>query len=185
MPSATAFERIRGPQARGRRDVLGDLFIALQRTADRLMQGMEDALKQSGCTPVQYWVLRSLRQAGSAGMPSNQIVRDMTTHDPDMTRLLDKLEERDVVERWRDKDDRRVYRVKLTRHGARVFRDISKRVTETNKKQFSTIDKRKIEALTKMLGSINEAPIPICNRAKAKNNGSMNGRVVVRPMNGR
>ncbi|MBC7783534.1 MAG: MarR family transcriptional regulator, partial [Burkholderiales bacterium] len=73
---------------------MADLFIHVQRTADRLMQGLEDALRPTGITPVQYLVLRSLRQAGAAGMPSNQIVRDMTTHDPDMTRLLDKLEER-------------------------------------------------------------------------------------------
>lgn len=168
MPSASEFERIRGPVARGRLDLFGDLFIALQRTADRLMQGMEDALKQSGCTPVQYWVLRSLRQAGAGGMPSNQIVRDMTTHDPDMTRLLDKLEERGIVERWRDKSDRRVYRVKLTRDGARMFRDISKRVRETHRKQFSTIDKRRTESLTRTLGTINEVPIPVSSR-KVKN----------------
>ena len=168
MPTASEFERIRGPVVRGRRDTLGDLFIALQRTADRLMQGMVDALKQSGCTPVQYWVLRSLRQAGAGGIPSNQIVRDMTTHDPDMTRLLDKLEERGIVERWRDKSDRRVYRVKLTRDGTRMFRDINKRVRELHRKQFSTIDRRRSESLTRTLGTINEAPIPITPR-KAKN----------------
>jgi len=147
-------------QARGRRDVLADLFVAVQRTADRLMQGLEDALRRSGVTPVQYLVLRSLRQAGAAGMPSNQIVRGMTTHDPDMTRLLDKLEERAVIQRWRDKDDRRVYRVKLTRQGARLLRELSLITRELHRKQFNTIDRRKVKALTRLLETINEAPIP-------------------------
>lgn len=154
-----------GLQARGRRDVLADLFVAVQRTADRLMQGLEDALRRTGFTPVQYLVLRSLRQAGSAGMPSNQIVRGMTTHDPDMTRLLDKLEERGVIMRWRDKDDRRVYRVKLTRHGARQLRELSLITRELHRKQFNTIDRRKVKSLTRLLETINEAPIP------AKRNG--------------
>jgi len=93
-------------------------------------------------------------------MPSNQIVRGMTTHDPDMTRLLDKLEERGVIERWRDKDDRRVYRVKLTRHGARLLRELSQITRELHRKQFNTIDRRKVTTLTRLLESVNEAPIP-------------------------
>lgn len=149
-----------GPNSRGRRDVLADLFVAVQRTADRLMQGLEEALRQTGVTPVQYLVLRSLRQAGSAGMPSNQIVRGMTTHDPDMTRLLDKLEERAVITRWRDKDDRRVYRVKLTRQGARLLRELSQITRELHRKQFNTIDRRKVKSLTRLLEAINEAPVP-------------------------
>ena len=146
--------------ARGKRDELADLFMGLQRTADRLMQGLEDVLRRTGITPVQYLVLRSLREAGSAGMPSNRIARNMTTHDPDMTRLLDKLEERRVVQRWRDKDDRRVYRVKLTREGAVLLRELSRLTQELHRKQFNTIDRRKVRALVRLLEGVNAAPIP-------------------------
>lgn len=146
--------------ARGRRDSFVDLFMTLQRTADRLMQGLEDALRKTGITPVQYLVLRSLREAGVAGMPSNQIARNMTTHDPDMTRLLDKLEERDVIQRWRDKSDRRVYRVRLTREGAKLLRELTQITRELHRKQFNTIDLRQIKSLTRMLDAVNEAPIP-------------------------
>ena len=146
--------------SRGRRDGYSDLFLSLQRTADRLMQGLEDALRTTGITPVQYLVLRSLREAGSAGMPSNQIARNMTTHDPDMTRLLDKLEERDVITRWRDKDDRRVYRVKLTREGAILLRQLTKITRDLHRKQFNTLDGRQVKGLTRTLQAINDAPIP-------------------------
>lgn len=145
---------------RGRRDGFVDLFMTLQRTADRLMQGLEEALRRTGITPVQYLVLRSLRAAGSAGMPSNQIARNMTTHDPDMTRLLDKLEERDVITRWRDKTDRRVYRVKLTREGAILLRELSQITRDLHRKQFSTLDARQVKALTRTLSTVNDAPIP-------------------------
>ena len=146
--------------SRGRRDGYVDLFLSLQRAADRQMQGLEDALRRSGVTPVQYLVLRSLREAGSAGMPSNQIARNMTTHDPDMTRLLDKLEEREVIKRWRDKSDRRVYRVKLTREGAILLRELSLVTKELHRKQFSTLDRRQVQSLTRMLKNVNETPIP-------------------------
>ncbi|HEY0008268.1 MAG TPA: MarR family transcriptional regulator, partial [Tepidisphaeraceae bacterium] len=146
---------------RGRQDALADLFLGLQRTADRLMQGLEDALRPTRFTPVQYLVMRSLRQAGAEGMPSNQIVRDMTTHDPDMTRLLDKLERVGVIDRHRDREDRRIYRVKLTRHGARVLRGLSKLTQDLHRRQFNTINKRNVASLTRLLENVNEAPIPL------------------------
>ena len=104
--------------------------------------------------------MRSLRQAGAEGMPSNQIVRNMTTHDPDMTRLLDKLEKVGVINRHRDRDDRRIYRVKLTRHGARVLRGLTKLTQDLHRRQFNTINKRGVEVLGRLLAEVNEAPIP-------------------------
>jgi DNA-binding MarR family transcriptional regulator len=155
-----AFEDPADRRLRGKADPLSDLFLSVQRTADRLMQGLEDALRATGITPVQYLVMRSLRQAGAEGMPSNQIVRNMTTHDPDLTRLLDKLEEREVIERRRDRDDRRIYRVKLTRQGARVLRELTLRTRELHRQQFSRVHKRQIATLMHLLEDINEAPLP-------------------------
>jgi DNA-binding MarR family transcriptional regulator len=145
---------------RGKPDPLSDLFLAVQRTADRLMQGLEDALRATGITPVQYLVMRSLRQAGAEGMPSNQIARNMTTHDPDLTRLLDKLEEREIIARRRDREDRRIYRVKLTRQGARVLRELTLRTRELHRQQFSRVNKRNIATLMNLLEDVNEAPLP-------------------------
>jgi DNA-binding MarR family transcriptional regulator len=145
---------------RGRRNPHADLFLAIQRTADRLMQGLEDALRHTGITPVQYLVLRSLREAGAEGMPSNQIVRNMTTHDPDMTRLLDKLEERAIIERRRDRSDRRIYRVKLTRHGARLLRGLAKITADLHHRQFDCVSSSAGDKLKRLLECVNEAPIP-------------------------
>lgn len=145
---------------RGKPDPIGDLFLDIQRTADRLMRGLEDALRPTKITPVQYLVLRSLRRAGVEGMASNQIVREMTTHDPDMTRLLDKLESRGIVARKRDPEDRRIYRVSLTREGARVLKNLTKITRELHRRQFCTLNKRQVKQVTQLLGRINQAPIP-------------------------
>jgi len=155
-PEQTHHQRPR----RGRPDPLGDLFLDVQRTADRLMRGLEEALRPTRITPVQYLVLRSLRRAGAIGMPSNEIVREMTTHDPDMTRLLDKLEDRGIIERQRDREDRRIYRVSLTRSGVRLLKNLTKLTRELHRKQFTTISRRQALTLTRMLDSVNEAPIP-------------------------
>jgi MarR family transcriptional regulator, organic hydroperoxide resistance regulator len=149
-----------GRRTHGRPDPQGDLFLDIQRTGDRLMRGLEEALRPHKVTPVQYLVLRSLRRAGAGGMPSNEIVREMTTHDPDMTRLLDKLEDRGIIARRRDPDDRRIYLVRLTRDGARVLKALSKVARELHRKQFNTLTKRQAEALARLLDSVNEAPIP-------------------------
>ncbi len=159
-PLQNSYQADESPRRRGRPDPMTDLFIDLQRTADRLMQGLEDALRSTGITPVQYLVLRSLRQAGAEGMPSNQIVRDMTTHDPDMTRLLDKLEEREIIARRRDRMDRRIYRVSLTRSGVRLLKNLSKITRELHRKQFNTMTKRHINSLKALLEHVNDNPIP-------------------------
>lgn len=145
---------------RGKPDPLGDLFLELQRTGDRLMQGLEEALRNTGVTPVQYLVLRSLRRAGVIGMPASQIVRQMTTHDPDMTRLLDKLEKRGILQRRRDDDDRRIYRVSLTRSGARLLRTLTKLTRELHRQQFATLTRRQVATLSALIDTVNDAPIP-------------------------
>jgi DNA-binding MarR family transcriptional regulator len=124
------------------------------------MRGLEEALRPTKVTPVQYLVLRSLRRAGVAGMPSNQIVREMTTHDPDMTRLLDKLEKRGIIQRRRDPDDRRIYRVSMTRAGARLLKNLTKLTRDLHRLQFATVTRKQTESVSRLLDTINQAPIP-------------------------
>ena len=85
----------------------GSLSLLL-RTADALEAQVESWLKQFGLTGTQYNALRILRGAGPEGLPCREIGERMITHDPDITRLLDRLEDRGFVERARDKNDRRV-----------------------------------------------------------------------------
>ena len=65
--------------------------------ADVLESEVAALLKPMGLSAVQYNVLRILRAAGKEGMPSGQIAARMLTHDPDVTRLLDRLESRGLI----------------------------------------------------------------------------------------
>src|SRR2546423_7823363 len=74
-----------------------EVFVNAQRTADFLMRDLEELLREHHLSPTQYNVLRILRSngtsAGAGGMACHEIAERMFTHDPDMTRLLDRLEE--------------------------------------------------------------------------------------------
>ena len=84
------------------------VFIALQKIADALAQEAEQLLKAHSLTGAQYNVLRILRGAEPEGLPCSSISDRMISHDPDMTRLLDRMEKRALITRQRQKDDRRV-----------------------------------------------------------------------------
>jgi DNA-binding MarR family transcriptional regulator len=94
-----------------------EMFLNLQRTAEALMHGLEAGLKPAGLSPSQYNVLRILRGAGAEGLACGGIAERMVTRDPDMTRLLDRLEARGLVMRARDRADRRVITERITPEG--------------------------------------------------------------------
>src|SRR5262245_36007951 len=91
-----------------------EVFVNAQRTADWLMRDLEDVLKDAHLSPTQYNVLRILRSAGTSGMACHEIGQRMITRDPDMTRLLDRLEDRELIGRSRERQDRRVIRVRIS-----------------------------------------------------------------------
>ena len=71
-----------------------EAYLALLRTADALQSSMESKLKEYGLTGTQYNALRILRGAGSEGLPCSEMGNRMINHDPDITRLLNRLEDR-------------------------------------------------------------------------------------------
>ena len=78
-----------------------EAYLSLLRTADALQAQVEARLKEFGLTGTQYNALRILRGAGPEGLPCREIGERMITRDPDITRLLNRLEDRGFVERTR------------------------------------------------------------------------------------
>src|SRR5260370_20326809 len=76
-----------------------EAYLSLLRTADALQAQVETRLKEFGLTGTQYNALRILRGAGPDGLPRREIGDRMITRDPDITRLLNRLEERGLGER--------------------------------------------------------------------------------------
>ena len=74
-----------------------EALVALQRTADRLHWRLSEMLKPHGLSPTQYNALRILRGAGDQGRACSEIAERMINRDPDITRLVDRLERRGLV----------------------------------------------------------------------------------------
>ncbi len=94
-----------------------EAMLNVVRTAEVLQRITTDFLKEFDLSAVQYNVLRILRGAGTAGATCSQIGERLLTHDPDITRLLDRMELRGLIERARSSADRRVVITRLSESG--------------------------------------------------------------------
>ena len=131
-------------------------FIALQRAADKLAQQAEQLVKANGLTGAQYNVLRILRGAEPDGLACSTISERMISHDPDMTRLLDRMEKRDLITRQRQTDDRRVVKTRITGGGLELLKQLDHPIRELHKKQFAHMGNARVKELTDLLEEIGE-----------------------------
>jgi len=131
-----------------------EAFLNLQRTADWLMRGVEETLRSFGLTHPQYNVLRILAGAGAAGIPCGEISARMISRDPDITRILDRMQKLGHVERGRSLEDRRVVRAHITAAGLATLRGLEKPVRDAVRAPLAPLGAAKLEQLTGLLEEI-------------------------------
>ena len=135
------------------------VFIAVLRTADALSQQAEQVVRARGLTGAQYNVLRILRGAEPEGCACREIGERMISHDPDMTRLLDRMEKRGLVTRERQSQDRRVVKTRITPAGLELLNSLEQPVHKLHKRQFAHLAASRLKALSELLGEVrNRAP---------------------------
>ena len=130
------------------------IFIALQKTADSLGLEAEQLLKPHGLTGTQYNVLRILRGAEPDGLACSGIGERMISHDPDMTRLLDRMEKRGLITRARQADDRRVVKTRITSAGLTLLKSLDQPVRELHKRQFRHMSAARLKSLAQLLEDV-------------------------------
>jgi MarR family transcriptional regulator, organic hydroperoxide resistance regulator len=130
------------------------VFIAILKTADALGQEAEQLLKSHGLTGAQYNVLRILRGAGPGGLPCSAIGNRMISHDPDMTRLLDRMEKRNLISRARQTDDRRVVLTRITRGGLELLKTLDQPVRDLHRQQFRHMTAARLKILARLLEEV-------------------------------
>jgi MarR family transcriptional regulator, organic hydroperoxide resistance regulator len=128
-----------------------EAYLALLRTADALQAEVEAWLKEFGLTGTQYNALRILRGAGPEGLPCREIGERMITHDPDITRLLNRLEERSFVKRTRAKHDRRVIYGKITPAGLDLLREMDAPLEKRGREMLRHVPQEKLKQLIELL----------------------------------
>ena len=124
--------------------------VDLFRTADLLARNVEKVLKTADISPTQYNVLRILRGAPE-GLACTEIARRMITRDPDITRLLDRLEKRTLVSRCRETKDRRMVLTRISPQGLRLLRDLDDPITEVHRKQLGHLGREGLHSLEDLL----------------------------------
>ena len=133
-----------------------EVFLNLMRTADLFARSGEAILKPVGLSLTQYNVLRILRGAGEQGLCCRELAERMITRDPDVTRLLDRLERRGLLARCRDSKDRRIITVRISAAGRRILKDLDTPVAKHHRKQLSHMGQGDLRRLAELLVAARE-----------------------------
>ena len=128
--------------------------LNLVRVADHLMRGAEELLKLAGLSNAQYNVLRILRGAGQQGLCCREVAERMISRDPDITRLLDRLEKRSLVTRARDEKDRRIITVRITNAGLKLLKDLDAPVAAYHRQQLGHLGEERLRTLIELLEAV-------------------------------
>src|ERR1700680_474503 len=125
-------------------------FQDLLRTTDMLSRGLVEIFKAEDLSSTQYNVLRILRGAPE-GLPCGEIASRMITRDPDITRLLDRMEKRGLISRCRETKDRRMVMARITPEGLKLLGRLDEPVEEGHRRQLGHLGRDRLRALTELL----------------------------------
>jgi len=129
-----------------------EVFLEVLRTGNALVHDLVELLKPYGLTQPQYNVLRILRGAGAAGLPTGEVGdRMVASREPDVTRLLVRMEENGLVRRERRTDNRRFVTVRITAKGLRVLKALDGPVAQMHATQLRHMGRRELELLAELL----------------------------------
>lgn len=125
-------------------------FLDLLRTTDVLSRRLVHVLKTEDLSATQYNVLRILRGAPE-GLACGEIAGRMITRDPDVTRLLDRLEKRGLISRDRETKDRRTVMARITPEGLTLLSRLDEPVQAAHRKQLGHLGRERLRTLVKLL----------------------------------
>ena len=128
-----------------------EAYLHLWRTYDRLKAIEERLFQQYDLSPQQYNALRLLRAAQPETIPTLALGARLISRAPDMTRLLDRLEERKLVKRERRPENRRVVEVGITAGGVELLEQLDELVRKCNHEQLGHLSAKALAQLVALL----------------------------------
>jgi DNA-binding MarR family transcriptional regulator len=128
-----------------------EVYLGLWRTYDRLRALEDELFAQFELTAQQYNVLRLLKAALPETVPTLSLVERLVSRAPDVTRMIDRLEERGLVSRERSTGDRRVVRVGITDAGMDLLGKIAEPLAECHAKQLGHLSATDLKKLSELL----------------------------------
>lgn len=128
-----------------------EAYLNLWRTYD-LLKRIEDKLFGAwDLTAQQYNALRLLRGEHPVTLPTLTLARRLVSPAPDITRMLDKLEARGLVERRRLDDNRRVVQVGISPAGLALLGQLDEPVRQCGREQLGHLSAAQLSQLTELM----------------------------------
>jgi DNA-binding MarR family transcriptional regulator len=146
---STAKQRL--PQAAHFDSLEQEAFLNLWRTYDRLRAEEERLFSSYGITGQQYNALRLLRGQHPGTLPTLALQTQLVSRAPDITRLLDKLQKLELVERKRSASNRRIVQVGITPHGLALLKELDGPVRECHGRQLGHMPPEQLQHLIHLL----------------------------------
>ena len=128
-----------------------EVYLNLWRTYDRLRIVEDELFSRHDLTAQQYNALRLLRAAHPAKAPTLGLAARLVSRAPDITRLLDKLRNRGLIERERPADNRRVVNVGITEAGIKLLEQLNDEVRDCHARQLSHLRPSQMRQLVELL----------------------------------
>ena len=128
--------------------------LGLLRTADAIKRSLAHLVEPHGITPQQYNVLRILRGAGPAGLPTLTIGERMVEQTPGVTRLIDRLERKGLVARTPCPKDRRRVFCQITPKGLALLEELDEPVNRWDVQTVSILPPSDVDSLIKLLDRV-------------------------------
>lgn len=141
-------------QARGGRrfdSLEQEAFLNLWRTYDRLKSHEDELFARYDLTPQQYNALRLLKAEHPRPLRTLDLAARLVSRAPDVTRLVDKLEERGLISRERPADNRRVVCITITEAGIALLREMQKPIGDCHARQLGHLTAKQLQELVALL----------------------------------
>jgi DNA-binding MarR family transcriptional regulator len=149
MPPATA-PSLRKPKRRFD-SPQQEAFLNLWRTYDRMRQLEEQLFARYELTPQQYNALRLLKAAQPDSIATLSIASRLISRAPDITRLLDKLHDRKLIDRHRPADNRRTVMISITPDGVELLDKLASDVRDCHARQLGHLSASQMRTLIDLL----------------------------------
>jgi DNA-binding MarR family transcriptional regulator len=127
-----------------------EAFLNMARTLDWQVTALARLLKECGISGSQYNVLRILRGEGTP-LPCLEIASRMITKLPDITRLVDRLEDAGLVERSRTTEDRRLVLIRITDAGLGLLARLDEPIKTLHRRQLGHLTREELAELNRLL----------------------------------
>ena len=127
-----------------------EAYVHMLRTTNLLSRGLATILKSEDLTATQYNVLRIL-QGSPEGLTCGEIASRMITRDPDVTRLLDRLEKSGLISRWLEIKDGRTVMAGITARGLELLVRLHQPVRAAHRKQLGHLGGQRLRTLIELL----------------------------------